>query len=279
MRTLIVGCGYVGRRLAEMLAKDSDHEVFALSRSASLNLPSVTSIALDLVNGDLSVVPRSLDRIFYCAAPDEPSVEAYKNIYVVGLQRFLNLLDRSGSHDARLLLTSSTSVYGQHHGELVTEDSPTEPASPTAKVIIQGEKLLRPGDTSVRLGGIYGPGRTSFVTAVKSGTMVVNPGASAYTNRIHRDDAAAVLKYCSELNNQPAIINGVDTESATRAAVARWLADYLEVELRTTDGSEESHFLRGNKRVSSQRLIDAGYKFIYPTFREGYSAVLKSEFA
>lgn len=275
MRILIVGCGYVGRRLAACFAEDDRHEVFALSRSGNVNVKRVTDIALDLVDGDLAKLPHSLDRVFYCAAPDDASVDAYTKIYGHGLQRFLNLIDRTGTYGARLLLTSSTSVYGQSLGEVVNEDTLPQPASPTAKIIVQGESLLRPGDTSVRFGGIYGPGRVSFVKAVQSGTMAVNPASSAYTNRIHRDDAAGVLKFCSGLERPPSVINGVDTESATRATVAQWLADRLGVALKTTDGPEESYFLRGNKRVSSQRLRNYGYQFIYPTFREGYAALLR----
>ncbi|MBM4251738.1 MAG: NAD-dependent epimerase/dehydratase family protein [Deltaproteobacteria bacterium] len=274
MRILIVGCGYVGRRLAELLVEDSDHEVFALSRSGAANVTRVTDIALDLVDGDLSKLPRSLDRIFYCAAPDDASVDAYTKIYGHGLQRFLNLMERTGAYGSRLLLTSSTSVYGQSLGEVVTEDTPTDPTSPTARTIAQGESLLRPGDTSVRFGGIYGPGRVSFIRAVQSGALVVNPASSAYTNRIHRDDAARVLKFCSGLEHPPSVFNGVDTESATRATVAQWLADRLGVAIKTIDDTEESHFLRGNKRVSSQRLLSYGYQFIYPTFREGYATLL-----
>ena len=156
----------------------------------------------------------------------------------------------------------------------MTEEAETLPESPASRLILKGESLLRTGDVAVRLGGIYGPGRTSFVAAVRDGTMRVNPKASAYTNRIHRDDAAGILNFCSQLEHPERIYNGVDCEQATRATVATWLATRLGVVLATTDDSEESHFLRGNKRVSSQRLRDAGYQFRYPTFREGYAQIL-----
>ena len=279
MRFLVAGCGYVGRRLAELLASIEGGEVFALSRSGTIAIPNVTPIKCDLVAGDLGHLPQALDRIFYCAAPDDASVEAYRNIYQVGLERLVNVADRSNGRQCRLLMTSSTSVYGQSHGESVDENSPTEPASPTAKLIVAGEKLLRSVDTSVRLAGIYGPGRVSFVNAAKSGAIKVNQVASSYTNRIHREDAAAILKFCSELKDPMAIVNGVDRVTATRAEVASWLAEQLGVELARTDKNEESSFLRGNKKVSSQRLVDAGYKFIYPSYREGYGELIRSGLA
>jgi nucleoside-diphosphate-sugar epimerase len=274
MRVLIAGCGYVGGRLAQDLARVEGHEVWGLSRSGQLPFAGVRALSFDILSGDLSQLPQGLDRLYYCAAPEDSSVEAYRNIYVRGLGRLADFLARTGSPGARLLLTSSTSVYGQCHGELVHEDSALLASSPTAPIIVEGERILGPNDTAVRFGGIYGPGRMSLVRAVRDGTMVVNPSASSYTNRIHRDDAAGILRFAASLPAPLPVINGVDCESATRATVALWLAEALGVKLRTTDAAEESHILRGNKRVSNQRLVDAGYQFIYPSFREGYGKLL-----
>jgi nucleoside-diphosphate-sugar epimerase len=275
-RVLIAGCGYVGSKLASDLALVPNLEVFGVRRSGGIGLEGVHMIAADIVNGSLAGLPVAIDRIFLCAAPNDSSSQAYEDIYVRSLGRLLEFLEQKGAKGSRLLLTSSTSVYSQGDGEVVTEESPTEPASAGSQCIVRGESMLRPGDTSVRLGGIYGPGRTSFIESVRSGTMVVNLKASAYTNRIHRDDAAAILRFCSGLAKPDQVYNGVDCESATRATVANWLAVQLGVPLKTTTEGEASHFLRGNKRVSNQRLLDAGYQFLYPTFREGYTALMGS---
>ena len=275
-RVLIAGCGYIGSKLASDLALSPDLEVFGVRRSGGINLDGVHMISADIVKGDLAMLPTKIDRIFLCASPSDSSPQAYEDIYVRGLGRLLDYLEQRGARGSRMLLTSSTSVYGQGGGELVSEDSLTEPSSLGSQCIVRGESMLRRGDTSLRLGGIYGPGRTSFIEAVRSGTMVVNPHSSAFTNRIHRDDAAAILGFCSGMDQPERIYNGVDCESATRATVANWLSLQLGVPLKATSEIEASHFLRGNKRVSNQRLLDAGYQYLYPTFREGYAALLRS---
>ena len=53
----------------------------------------------------------------------------------------------------------------------------------------------------------------------------------------------------------------------------RWLAGALGApEPRPVkDGDEDG---RGNKRCRNDRLLASGYAFRYPTFREGYAALL-----
>jgi nucleoside-diphosphate-sugar epimerase len=175
---------------------------------------------------------------------------------------------------ARVVLTSSTSVYGQTNGEWVDETSPTQPEGVSGTTVLKGEALLRAGDVAVRFGGIYGPGRTSFVDAVRNGTMTVNRRASGYTNRIHRDDAARILAHVLALPAPERIYNGVDSEPASRADIADWLARRLGVSVQETAEPEPPSFLRGNKRVRNARLLASGYEMLYPTFREGYASLL-----
>jgi nucleoside-diphosphate-sugar epimerase len=275
-RVLIAGCGYVGTQLARDLLQSGNHEVYVLRRSAATTIAGAHAIQADLAHGALEGLPRDLDAAYFCAAPNDSSVAAYEEIYDRALTRLLETLTRT-SPSAKLVMTSSTSVYGQSQGELVDEESPTEPSSPSSRVILRGERHLRSGDVAVRLGGIYGPGRQSFINAVRQGTMVVNPNHSAYTNRIHRDDAAGILKFCGELGKAKRIYNGVDCECVTRAEVATWIAAQLGVDPVMTSEVESSSFLRGNKRVSNRRLLEAGYRFLYPSFREGYIPLLRQD--
>ena len=71
---------------------------------------------------------------------------------------------------------------------------------------------------------------------------------------------------------------GVDNEPADQCAVLRWLAAKLEVALPRLEKSEEdveSRLFRSNKRCNNARLIASGYVFRYPTFREGFAALMR----
>jgi nucleoside-diphosphate-sugar epimerase len=172
------------------------------------------------------------------------------------------------------VFVSSTSVYGQSAGEWVDETSPTEPRAFSGRRVLEGEALARASGTqsvAVRFGGIYGPGRTRLLDEVAAGRARWRPGH--FTNRIHRDDCAGVLQHVLELAAPESVYLGVDCEPAEERTVFSWLAGRVGVE----DPAPESEAMRsrgaGSKRCSNRRLLESGYDFVYPTFREGYGEV------
>jgi hypothetical protein len=78
------------------------------------------------------------------------------------------------------------------------------------------------------------------------------------------------------LENLDSIYLGVDCDPAEERAVLRWLAGVLGApEPRVAETKGTSHRPRGSKRCRNDRLLRSGYTFRYPTFREGYRAVLE----
>jgi nucleoside-diphosphate-sugar epimerase len=184
-----------------------------------------------------------------------------------------------------VLFTSSTAVYAQQDGEWVDEDSPTEPHQWSGLRMLEAEQLLAASGlsgTALRLGGIYGPGRTRLVEGVRSGRALTRPGPARYTNRIHRDDAAGVLHHLVELalagRELPDRLIGVDDEPADEAEVLHWLAARLGVPPPGEARPEAPAAGRAatNKRCRNARLRALGYAFRYRTFREGYGELLES---
>ena len=70
----------------------------------------------------------------------------------------------------------------------------------------------------------------------------------------------------------------VDREPAQSCTVLRWLAARLGVEPpKVLPAAEDGRRRRSDKRVSSRRLLDSGYRLRYPTFRHGYGAMIAAE--
>ena len=166
--------------------------------------------------------------------------------------------------------------------EWVDEISPTEPTDFSGIRVLEGERLLLDSQlpaTVVRLGGIYGPGRARLIESVRNGLAVCADGPPSYTNRIHRDDCAGALRHLMNLPNPDRLYVGVDQEPAEQSAVLRWLATQLGVSPPRVEPSSEPHARRhhSNKRCRNTRLVACGYAFRYPTFREGYTALLAGE--
>ena len=275
MRVLIAGCGYVGCALASRLVADGV-EVHGLRRRPRDLPPGVRPIAADLGDpASLAGLPGKLDTVVYAASAGGADEARYRAAYVTGVRNLLGALPQVG----RFVFVSSTSVYGQRDGEWVDEASPTEPGSFRGRLVLAGEESARSAGcpaVAVRFGGIYGPGRTRLVERVRAGRAVWNASVPQWTNRIHRDDAAGALRHLMGLDRLHGVYLGVDCEPAEEGAVLRWLAGVLGApEPRPVSaGHPDLRAGRGNKRCRNDRLIASGYRFRYPTFREGYRAVL-----
>jgi nucleoside-diphosphate-sugar epimerase len=278
-RILIAGCGYVGTALAARLADDG-HAVWGLRRRPQALPPGVAALAADLTDAaTLAALPPRLDVVVYTASAEGGGEAAYRAAYVEGLRNLLAALARSGRGPRRILFASSTAVYAQCHGEWVDETSPTRPAHYTGRTLLEGEALLaesRYPSTVVRLGGIYGPGRTRLLDEVRAGTARHPAGGYHYTNRIHRDDCAGVLRHLAALDRCAELYLGVDSEPADRASVLRWLAERLGAPppREAVAAGAPSPRARSNKRCRNARLLASGYGFLYPTFREGYGTLI-----
>ncbi len=144
MRALIVGCGYVGLPLGKELAR-LGHEVFGLRRSAlaaaEMQAAGITPLLADVTQPDtLAKLPRDFDWVVNCTASGGGGADDYRKVYLEGNRNLIAWL--AGSPLKKFIYTSSTSVYAQNDGAVVTENSPAEPDAPTAKVLVETEKLL-----------------------------------------------------------------------------------------------------------------------------------------
>jgi nucleoside-diphosphate-sugar epimerase len=277
-RVLIAGCGFVGEALGKRLLAD-DHEVWGLRRNPRSLPAGIKSITADLAQpGDLADLPGGIDVVFYLVSPSGSEDALYRHSYVNVLRGLIAALHRTGQKP-KLFFASSTAVYRQCDGEWVDESSEVAPDHWSGKRILEGEQIALQASSSatvVRFGGIYGPRRTQLIDRVRSGRAVYRTAPPQYTNRIHRDDCAGALRHLMNLENRDSVYLAVDNEPAEERAVLLWLAGVMgSPEPREAEKKEVPKRPRGNKRCRNARLVQSGYTFRYPTFREGYSAVLE----
>lgn len=272
-RVLIAGCGYVGRALGVRLAREGA-EVWGLRRSAAPDtLQGIRPIAADLADpASLRDLPGDLDGVVYAASAGGSTPEAYEAAYVRGLKNLL-----AATAPRRLIFVSSTAVYGDRRGDWTDEETPEEPDHFSGRILLEAERIALGGPPPavvLRLGGIYGPGRDRLIREVALGSAR-RPAEPLFTNRIHRDDAAGAIAHLLALERPERVYLGVDSEPADLGAIYAWIAERIGApEPPVAPAPATGRLARGSKRCSNARLAGSGYRFLYPTFRDGYGELL-----
>lgn len=275
MKVLIAGCGYVGTELGLRLSEEG-HQVWGLKRSPAGLPEGIEPVAADLLSADLVDRLPETDHVVYAAAADGGTRESYRAIYVDGVR---NLLDALSSPEReplrRFIFVSSTGVYGDSGGEWVDEETPTEAGHFRGTEVRAGEEAALGGPfpaSVLRLGGIYGPGRTRLLQMVREGRVRCPGDGPIWSNRIHRDDAARALQHLLKLPEPAPIYVGVDDEPTPLCEVYREVARMLDAPEPVVDPDQGRD--RSNKRCSNRLLRESGFSFTYPSFREGYGAMV-----
>lgn len=278
-RLLIAGCGDVGVRLGRLLA-DQGWECFGLRRRAEQVPAPVRGIAADLTDpASLTGLSDALDALVYIAAPMVRTPETYRHTYLDGPVNLLGALGESARRMRRVILVSSTSVYGDSSGAWVDERTPPRPQAFNGEIVLEAERLWAGFGlplTVVRMAGLYGPDRLWLIRRVQEGGATCQDDPPLWTNRIHVEDAARMLAHILGLAAPDALYIGADDEPATECSVMRWLANRLGAPDPRPIGARPRQGPLGNKRLSNRRIRDSGFEFRYPSFREGYAAVIEA---
>jgi nucleoside-diphosphate-sugar epimerase len=273
-KILIIGCGIIGTQLAHVLSTKG-HQVTGLKRNPpKTDAGNINYITADITSAtDLEDLPTDFDTLYFIVSPDGRNEESYRAIYKSGVNNLLNRFALSGSNP-HWIFVSSTSVYGQSQGEWVDEDSTAQPESDTSQLIRQAEQKLMAldaGNIVVRFSGIYGPGREYLLRMARQ-TPAIQQNPPYFTNRIHQQDCIGVLAFLLERRQAGVALQqcylASDDNPAPLWEVMSWLAEHLKCQPPAVK-SAGNHCVM-NKRCDNRRLKALGYKFHYPSYKEGY---------
>jgi nucleoside-diphosphate-sugar epimerase len=270
---LIVGCGYVGLPLARHF-NASGWQVIGLtgSEESAVRLSSepYPILGLDITTSLDRLQPRTFDFVIHCASSGRRGAEAYEGLFLSGTRNLLSALTVN-----HFLFVSSTSVYGQTDGSWVTEESPADPSRQTGQVLRAAEEIVLEQQGAVaRLAGIYGPGRCVPLRKLLDQTAIIEGQGERIMNLIHRDDAVSALVFLGE-HGLTGIYNVTDNEPVSQLDWFRYVCGQLDRPLPPF-GPRDLARKRGwtSKRVSNQRLRQAGWSPRIKTFREGLDPLL-----
>lgn len=278
---LIVGCGYVGTRLAQRLAGQFD--ITALVRSsdsaATLERQGIRALAVDLDRARLGThIPERLEQAatFYLAPPPQQGESDLR------LDRFLQL---ATVPPTAFVYVSTTGVYGDTKGALVDESTPVNPLTERARRRVSAEEMIRVWCTErrvrrvvLRVPGIYGPGRLPL-DKLRAREPAIRPDEAGISNRIHVDDLVEACVAAATNPEARGVYNTTDGNACTATdfldRVAR-LADLPPPprvsmdEAQLTFSPERLSFINESRSVSNERMLrHLGVKLRYGDMDDG----------
>ncbi len=271
---LIVGCGDIGARVGEQLMLDG-WRVSALRRDPARLPAGFVGYAGDYSRDDglRNLTEVRADVVLFTPLPADREVAGYER----GFRDSVDVIAASGvlATCRRFLYVSSTRVYAEQSGAWVDEAAALTQRDPRGIAIAQGEQRARQqtATTVVRPAGVYGASPAMLLERVAGGAGSADP--ERISNRIHRDDLAGLLALLAvralDAVTLPDVVNAADNEPAPIGEVEAWLASAIGVALAPGAGGKS---VRGNRRVANRRLHELGYQLQYPSWREGYAALI-----
>jgi nucleoside-diphosphate-sugar epimerase len=275
---LCFGFGYSAQTFVAGLHRPS-WKVSATSRDAegiaAINAQGFHGLLFD---SKLQIAP-DVTHLLISAPPDENGDPVLK-LFQEQLQRLAKQLRWVG-------YLSTTGIYGDRGGDWVDEESLLEPNTARGHRRLDAEKswlrLYKDYGIPVhlfRLAGIYGRGRNQLLM-VKNGSAkrIIKPGQ--IFSRIHVEDIAGVLAASMAKPNPGRAYNVCDDEPCPPQEVVEYAANLLGLPVPPEIPFEQAElspmaksFYADSKRVSNQRIKkELDYKLIYPTYREGLTAI------
>lgn len=284
MDWFIFGAGFSGREAGRQLAA-SGSPVTGTTRSSakfdSLRAAGIDPFAFDgTMTQAISARLASVTHLLMSIGPDESG-----DPIVPGLARALAEATPSLKWIAYL---STVGVYGDHKGAWVDEQSACNPSNQRSLDRLKAEaawqEFAEQKDVPLailRLSGIYGPGRNAFCNlADGTAKRIVRPGQ--VFNRIHIDDIAGTVHHLAE-KHLGGIFNVSDHEPAPPQDVVTFAAELMgvqpppEIDYDSASLSPMARSFYGEvKRVSNAKLVNTGYTFRQPDYRQAFTQMWQS---
>jgi nucleoside-diphosphate-sugar epimerase len=270
----VIGCGYLGAQLLRELGRTGWKATgITLSESSAdaLRSEGLGVVAADVRTSDLRVLTENNPSVvIHCASSGKGGAVAYREIFLETTTRLIK--ETIFEH---FIFTSSTSVYAQADGSLVTETDPAEPERETGKILRETEELvLAHQGTVLRLAGIYGPRRCVPLEKLLSGEAGIEGDGERIINSIHRDDAVSAFHLAAAHRCQ-GIFNVADNTPVTQLEWFQWVCARVGRPLPAfvpRDLNRKRAWT--SKKVSNAKLRSVAWSPVYPSFREGVEELI-----
>lgn len=264
---LVVGCGYLGLRVATLLHARGDR-VFATTRKqqrlVELRRLNIEPVLFDVLTP--TTLPQT-DVVVHAVGLDRSAGVPMRTVYVDGLRNVL-----ACRNAPRFVHVSSTSVYGQSDGEWIDEQTPTEPRDESGRIVREAETLLTTDAVVLRFAGIYGPGRLIGAVGLRAGKPIAGD-PNGWLNLIHVADGANAV--VAAIDRGQGVYNVADGSPVLRCDFYSYLAELIGAGFPTFSPIGDAP----NRRINARRMReDLGIIPCFADYRAGLLAAYHEEY-
>lgn len=291
-RLLIIGCGDVAQRMVSLVRGRC--RVYALSHSPA-RLAALRALGVTPVPGDLDH-PQTLDAIaglghdvVHFAPPPTYGVHDTRTAHLIAA------LAKGKSLPQQLVYISTSGVYGDCDGALVTETHPARPQTDRARRRADAERRLRewgkrsPVRVSIlRVPGIYAAERLPLAR-LRQGTAALKPEEDAYVNHVHADDLARMAVAALYRGHPNRMYNAADDAPQKMGDYFDLVADRFGLPRPPRIArAEAAHvvpgvllsFMNESRQLVNDRIKrELRLRLCYPTVQDGIAAALAARAA
>lgn len=265
MHILFIGYGKTSCRVAKQLFEQG-HQITTISQSPKTD-EYATHLVQDVHQLNLAHIS-PIDWVYVLLSPNESTPEAYQRVYVDSVQPISKALKQHPVQ--KVVVVSSTRVYGENHGERIDDNSENIPTDEQGRRLLKMEQLWQQAYPSasiiIRPTGIYG---TSVARMLKLAEKTKTYPNRHWSNRIHIDDLASFLAHLLHVehaeksyivsNNQPSLLH----------ETIQWFQRQLNLPELVLQSDEYS-----GKRIYATRMAEMGFQLQHKDCFEDYLEML-----
>ena len=288
IKITITGCGHIGKLLAQQLLKKQIPVIGVVSSEPSLAECKNRNIPCKIIDLDtysdktLQDTDLTGHRVIYLAPPPRSGKTDTR------MTNYLHAIENQPPE--KLVLISTTGVYGDCNGAWIDESAPINPVADRAfrradaeRQVQQFCQRLNIPLVILRVPGIYGPGKIPLAR-IKSGLPIVNKKDSPYTNRIHTVDLVNACEQALLNTGITGIYNVTDGHPGTMYEYFVGVASSMnlpvppaislaEAKLQLSEGMLS--YMAESRRIDNKKLLnDFELVIQYPKLQDGLKNIV-----
>ena len=283
----IIGHGYMGHKLLQALLEQSlasAEQITTVARSQPESHSQNPHLAWDLdsTETDSHSIPKPNAIIYYFVPPPPRGrLDSRAQAFITQLEQNTQAQTRP----AKIVLISTTGVYGNCHGQWVDENTPLNPSVDRARRRADAEQQFQHYAQQhniplviLRVSGIYAADKLPL-KRIQAQTPVVREEDSPYSNRIHADDLLNICLIAGLNPDIEGVYNCSDGHPTTmydyfmRVARASHLPEPPAISLeqaRSELSSGMLSYMDESRRIDNHKLLkDFKLTLKYPDLEQG----------